>query len=123
MSHYIPRHGRSGVATMGVELREALPFLVSVLLGILTIKVFGSLMVGLLLPAATWLLTKQWLAFTRNQAPGFMQSVLYGLGLPGCGYSRALDVQKKRFVGDNQASCPGLLDTIEEARNGSRQPR
>ena len=112
--HAIPRHGKAGVAFLGVEFGDAFIVIGSVFAGLLIGSQIG--LAGYLgVPMGGYFLNKLYVDWRSKSLPGQFRQRLFELGLAG--YGRHFKAAEVVFVGDATVINPGssaLLDDISQ---------
>lgn len=117
-SFKIPRRGGAGVAFMGVEMADALIFLVSIPLALVLGSLFGMGTKAYLgVPVAGFFLNRTLIEWRANQLPGAFREWLFAHGIAG--YSKRLNSQSVVYTGDATVVLPGrriehLLQALKE---------
>lgn len=111
----IPRHGKAGVAFLGVELKDAVILIGSVFIGLFAGTVVGfSGYIGV--PVFGYFVNKAYLDWKTSRLPGYFRSFLFTLGFAG--YSPAFQQRNTVYIGDAVVINPGsaaMLDAISSA--------
>ena len=119
----IPRHGKAGVAFLGVQLNDAAIFIASIILGVLIGAVVGW---GgyIAVPAAGYFVNKAYLDWKGARLPGYLRAFLFTIGLAG--YSDGFKHKDTIYIGDGVVINTGstaMLDAItssSKGRNGTQ---
>lgn len=121
----IPRHGRAGVAFLGVQLKDAVILISSVFIGLIVGKFIGfSGYVGI--PVLGYFANKTYLDWKSARLPGYLRLFLFAHGIAG--YSSAFKQRNTIYIGDGVVINPGsaaMLDVISstslKAIDGNRR--
>lgn len=107
----IPRKGGANVAFLGAELKDAMPVLASVFIGIFCGSALGWGNVGYLgIPISGYFLNRVYIDWQSKTLPGAFRNFLFSKGIAG--YSTALKSQKTIFKGDGLVINPGRTEQI-----------
>jgi hypothetical protein len=110
----IPRKGGANVAFLGAELKDAVPVLASVFIGIFCGSALGWGNLGYLgIPFAGYFLNRMYIDWQSKTLPGAFRNFLFSKGLAG--YSQALKSQQTVFKGDGLVINPGTSQRIDHA--------
>lgn len=119
-TYRIPRRGGSGVAFLGVELKDATILLSSLFLGLVCGTAFemgNTAFIGF--PVGGYFANRVYVDWQAKSTPGAFRTYLFSKGI--WGYSAALEKQKTLFVGDstviNRQSKHWLGQAVEKSRN------
>ena len=94
----IPKRANSGVQFLGVNMGDAMPFVICFVMGLLLIRPFGP-MFFFITAGIGYFITKALVLWKERNPPGAIQAWLYSKGI--FGYSKVFDKQNKLFLGDN----------------------
>ena len=116
----IPRHGKAGVAFLGVELNDAFILIASIFIALLA---GGSLGTGAYIgiPVAGFFLNRLYVDWRSNALPGQFQATLFTLGFRG--YSRAFKSRDTVFIGDANVINAGASKAVDDMARALLQQR
>lgn len=121
-SFRIPRRGGSGVAFLGVELKDATILLASLFLGLFcgsTFEMGNTAYLGF--PVGGYFVNRLYVDWHSKSAPGALRNFLFSKGI--WGYTSAFKKQKTLFIGDgtgiNKQTKKWLDGLYEKCKQGS----
>lgn len=112
-SYDIPRFGGSGSSFFGAELGDSWLFIGSIVAGL--IAGHFNVLLYAVVPAAGYMLNREYVHWLASGPPGRLRCWLYELGLVG--YPAGHVSPKVVIVGDARGVCPAstdLLDAVEQ---------
>lgn len=108
----IPRKGGANVAFLGAELKDAVPVLASVFIGIFCGSALGWGNFGYLgIPVGGYFINRMYIDWQGKTLPGAFRNFLFSKGLAG--YSKVLKSQKTVFKGDGVVINQGTKKMID----------
>lgn len=109
----IPKYGGAESSFLGVEFKDTYILIVSVFVGLVAGKIFGtSAYIGI--PFAGYHANKKYIEWRSARLPGFALAWLFRFGLGG--YSKGFKSQKTVYIGDATVINPASKRLLQQMR-------